>query len=89
MAMEWLKLPETPFRLRVKVVIAAERLTFSANELLVAAGLGLKDADTPLGNPEADKVTLPVKPLSRVIVIADWPLPPRAIVSEFGEAERL
>ena len=87
--MEWLKLPEAPFRLRVKVVIAAERLTFSVKELLVAAGLGLKDADMPLGSPEADNVTLPVKPLSRVMVMVDWPLLPRAIVSEFGEADRL
>ena len=53
------------------------------------AGLGLKDANTFFGNPEADNVTLPVKPLSRVMVRVDLPVLPRAIVSEFGEADRL
>jgi hypothetical protein len=89
MVMEWLKPPETPFTSTVKVAMAAGRLTFSVKELLVDAGLGLKDADTFLGSPEADNVTLPVKPLSRVMVMVDLPLLPRAIVSEFGVADRL
>jgi len=41
--------------------------------------LGLKDAVTPRGRPEAAKLTPPVKPFCG--------LAPRARLNEFGEAE--
>ncbi len=50
--------------------------------------VGLKLADTPLGNPLALNDTLPVKPLVRVTVIELVPLAPRLIVRLDGFAER-
>jgi hypothetical protein len=38
--------------------------------------VGLKVAFTPAGNPEADKLTLPVNPFSGLIVTALVPLAP-------------
>jgi hypothetical protein len=35
--------------------------------LVVVAGLGLKVAVTPPGKPDADRLTLPLKPFSGVI----------------------
>ena len=49
--------------------------------------LGLKDAVTPRGRPEADKLTLLVKPLCGVTVIVEVTLPARARLKEFGDAE--
>jgi hypothetical protein len=37
-------------------------LAVSVNELVLVAEAGLKDAVTPLGKPDADKLTLPLKP---------------------------
>ena len=39
-------------------------LAVSVNVLVVVVGFGAKPAVTPLGNPEALRVTLPVKPFS-------------------------
>ena len=50
--------------------------------------LGLNDAVTPLGRPDADKPTLPLKPFSGMTVIALVPLVPCAIVTLLGDAER-
>ena len=44
---------------------------------------------TPLGNPEADRVTLPVKPFSGETVIVLEPLLPWVIVTLLGEADRV
>jgi len=44
---------------------------------------------TPFGKPDTDSVTLPLKPLSRLIVMLLVPLLPRAMVRELGESERL
>lgn len=42
--------------------------------LVVAAFVGLKDAVTPLGKPEADKLTLLLKPFCGATVIVLVPL---------------
>lgn len=42
--------------------VAAVLLAVSVKELLLVVEAGLNDAVTPLGNPEADKETVPVKP---------------------------
>jgi hypothetical protein len=44
--------------------------------LEAVAGFGLNDAVTPLGRPEADKVTLLVKPFCAVTLIVLVPLAP-------------
>ena len=46
----------------VDVPVAAVALAVSVKELVLVAEAGLKDAVTPLGKPDADKLTLPVKP---------------------------
>jgi hypothetical protein len=51
--------------------------------------LGLKDAVTPRGRPEAAKLTPPVKPFCGLTLMVDVLLAPRARLNEFGEAERL
>ena len=42
--------------------------------LLLVAGLGLNAAVTPLGKPDAERVTLPLKPFDGVmlIVLVPW-----------------
>ena len=54
--------------------------------LVVLAGLNV-EAVTPLGRPETDSATLPVKPYCGVTVIVLVPLPP--CVRVYGDAERL
>src|SRR6266508_2636748 len=76
----------------VTVTVAAPRVAalevVNVNTLLVpVAGFELKLALTPLGNPLALKVTPPVKPPLRVMVIALVPLAPRLIVRLEGLAE--
>jgi hypothetical protein len=54
-----LKPPKTPFTVAVKVATAAERLTFRVSELLAEVGLGLKDAETPLGERPDTRCEVP------------------------------
>jgi hypothetical protein len=56
--------------------MAAVRLAVSVNALVVVVLPGLKEAVTPLGKPDADKVTFPVKLFSGVMVIVLVPLVP-------------
>jgi hypothetical protein len=55
--------------------------------LLLVVLLGLKDADTPRGSPDAVKLTAPVKAFCDVMVIVEATLPLRARLNAFGEAE--
>ena len=71
-----LRLPEVPVIVTVDVPVAAVALTVSVRELVVVAEAGLKDAVTPVGNPEADKLTVPLKPFSGATVIVLEPLDP-------------
>ena len=48
---------------------------------------GLKAAVTPPGNPDADKLTLPLKPFCELTAIVLLPLPPCATVTLAGEDE--
>ncbi len=63
----WLKVPEVdvPLIVTVNVPPAALLLAVNVTVLLVVGGftvIGLNDAVTPLGRPEADKVTPLLKP---------------------------
>jgi hypothetical protein len=82
------KLPEVPVMVTVDVPVVAVPLAVSVNVLVVVAGFALNDAVTPLGNPEADKVALPLKPFCGVTVIVLAPLVPCVIVKLLGEPER-
>jgi len=64
--------------------------TFNVRTLLLpVAGLRLKLAVAPLGTPEVENVTGPVKPPMGVIVIVLVPLLPRLMVNAFGLAVKL
>ncbi len=84
----WVKLPEMPLIRIEKVPVAALFFADKVSVLVVGVLPGLQDAVTPRGKPEADKLTLPVKPFCDVTMIEDVILPPRARLNEFGEAVR-
>jgi hypothetical protein len=85
----WLRLPEVPVIVTVDVPVAAVLVAVSVKELVVVADAGLKAAVTPLGKPDADKLTLPVKPFWGATVMLLEPLNPWATVRLLGDAERL
>lgn len=70
------KLPEVPVTVTVTVPVAARALAVRVSVLLLVAGLGLNAAVTPPGRLDAEKVTLPVKPFKREILIALVPCVP-------------
>lgn len=82
------RLPDVPVIVTVDVPFAAVELAVKVRVLLVVTGLGVKVAITPVGNPEADKVTLPVKPLDGVIEIALVPFVPCTTVKLLGLADK-
>jgi len=92
-AVVFVKLPDTPVMVTVTVPVIAVLPAVSVNVLLLAVLLlavllGLNDAVTPLGRPDADKLTLPLKPFCGVTVITLVLLVPCVIVKLLGEAER-
>jgi len=73
---------------RGKVPVAAVLLAVSVRTLVLVVLAGLNvEAVTPLGRPETDSATLPVKPFCGVTVMVLVPLPP--CVRVYGDAERL
>jgi len=63
------KLPDVPVMVTVTVPVAAAALAVKVSVLLVVAGFGLNPAVTPLGKPDAERFTLPLKPFDGVMVI--------------------
>jgi hypothetical protein len=61
------KLPDVPVIVAVDVPVVAVAEAVRVMVLVVVAGLGLKVAVTPPGKPDADRLTLPLKPFSGVI----------------------
>jgi len=55
-------LPDVPVIVRVYCPSAAVLLATNVNVLFPVVGLGEKEAVTPLGRPETERFTLPVKP---------------------------
>lgn len=70
------RLPDIPVTVTVAVPVGAVLLAVNVNVLAPVVVTGLKDAVTPLGRPEADKPTLPLKPFWGVTVIVLVPLAP-------------
>jgi hypothetical protein len=70
------RIPDVPVIVTVTVPVVAVPPAVSVNVLVAVAGLGLNEAVTPLGRPDADKLTLPLKPFCGVIVIVLVPLAP-------------
>jgi hypothetical protein len=83
------KLPDTPWMVTVTVPVAAEPLADRVSKLVEVVGFVPNPAVTPLGRPEADKVTLPLNPLIGFTVIVLVPLPPCATLTELGLAVKL
>jgi hypothetical protein len=83
----FVKLPEAPLMLTVTAPVVAVLLAVSVKVLVVVAGFGLNDAPTPLGRPEAVKLTLPLKPLRGVMVIVLEPLAPCVKVRLLGDVD--
>jgi hypothetical protein len=65
--------------------IVAVLLAAKVTVLLPVVGLVPNAAVTPLGNPDAARVTLPVKPFSGVTVIVSFALLPCVTESEVAE----
>jgi len=81
------KLPAVPVMVTVAGPVVAEPLAVSVKVLVPVVLPGLNDAVTPAGKPEADKLTVPLKPLSALIVMVLVPLAPWAMDKPFGEVE--
>ena len=67
----WVKLPEAPWITIENVPIDALLVADRVSVLVAVVALGLKDAVTPRGRPEADKLTLAAKAFCGVTVIMD------------------
>src|SRR5260370_41863105 len=87
--LEWDKFPEVPVSVTVACPVVAVLLADSVSLLVPVVLLGLKDAPTPLGRPEADKLTLLLKPFCGVMVIVLVPLAPWTMLRLLGEEERV
>ena len=81
--------PDVPVIVTLKFPVDAVPLAVSVSVLVLVVLLGLNDGVTPLGRPEADRLTLPLKPLCGLTVIVLVPLAPWVIVMLEGDAERL
>ena len=79
--------PDTPLIVMLAVPIVAVADAVSVNVLLLVAPLGLKEAVTPFGKPEADKLTVPLNPFCGMMVIVPDPLVPCVTVKLVGAAE--
>ena len=79
--------PDVPVSVNGTVPVVAALVAVSSSVLAVLAGFGLKAALTPLGRPDAARVTVPVKPSCGAIVIALVPLDPRITVRLPGDAD--
>ena len=69
--------------------MVAVPLAVSVSVLVVVAEVGLNAAVTPLGKPDADKLTLPLKPFTGLTVTVSVPLAPCVILTLFVDADRL
>jgi len=71
------------------VPVVALLLAARVSALVVVAEVGLNEAVTPLGRPEADRLTLPVKPFCGATVTVPAPVPPWVMLTLFGDADRV
>lgn len=87
------RLPPTPFTVMVRVPVVAVEATWILMTECPDPGagivLGLKATCTPAPCPEAVKATDELKPPETVVVILEWPVLPRAIVTWLGTAVRV
>ena len=89
MVVAWVKVSDPPVMVSVTVPVVAALLAVRVNVLVEVAGFGLNEAVTPAGRPEAERLTLPAKPLRGVTVIVLVPVAPWVMLKLAGEAARL
>jgi hypothetical protein len=77
------KLPDVPVIVTVTVLVAAVLFAVSVSVLVLVVPVGLKAAVTPLGRPDEEKATVPVKLFRGVTVIVLVPLVPW-LIATFG-----
>jgi hypothetical protein len=80
------RLPEVPVMVTVDVPAVAELLAVSVRTLDAVVGLVPNKAVTPLGKPDAARVTLPMNPFRSATVTVSVPLLP--CVTDKLDAER-
>jgi len=81
------RLPEVPVMVTVEVPVVAVALAVRVSTLVPVVGLVPKVAVTPLGKPDAARVTLLENPPTSVTEIVLVPLLPWVTVRLLGEAE--
>lgn len=81
------KLPEIPVTVTVKAPVAAVPLAEKVNRLLAVAGFVPNAALTPLGKPDAVRLTLPLNPLRGLMEMVVEPEVPCRMLALDGEAE--
>ena len=81
------RLPDVPVMVTVAVPVLARMFAFSVSVLLLVVLAGLNEAVTPLGRPEAVRLTLPVKPPCGVTVMVVVVLEPRPSDTLTGEVD--
>lgn len=81
------KLPEEPVTVTVAVPGVAVLDTDRVRTVLVVTGFDPKAALTPVGNPDAVRVTLPLKPFSGFTVMVVEPEVPWRRVKPAGDDE--
>src|SRR5579863_603087 len=81
------RLPDVPVMVTVELPVVAVALAVNVSTLVPVVGLVPNAAVTPLGRPDAAKVTLPLNPPASVTVMVLEPLLPCVIDRLLGEAE--
>ena len=81
-------MPDVPVMVIVEVPITAALAAVRVNVLVFVVLTGLKEAITPLGNPDADKATLLLKPFKGTTAMVFVPLPACVRVMLFAVVER-
>lgn len=82
------RLPTVPVIVTANVPMAAVLLAVNVRVLEPALLVGLKEAVTPAGRPDADKLTLEVKPFRGVTVIVLVAVVFKSTVRLLGDADR-
>jgi len=82
------KEPDVPVIVTLLVPAVAVPLAVNVSVLVLPVLAGLNDAVTPLGSPEAVKLTLPLNPFRGITLIVLVPLPPCVMLTLLGEVER-
>lgn len=83
------RLPEVPVIVTVELPVVAVELAVRVRTLVPVVGFVPKAAVTPLGRPDADRVTPPLNPPTSVTEIVLVPLLPCVIDRLLGESDKV